>query len=60
MKLNVDAHYSSAIYQGLNFIQFKDGRDKVILTRHDQAGFRLDTTYTLIGNTSLFLLTFKK
>ncbi|CAB3977095.1 Chromatin modification-related YNG2 [Paramuricea clavata] len=46
LKLNVDAHYSCAMYKGLDYIQLKDGRDKIILNRDDQAGFRLDTTYT--------------
>ena len=55
MKLNVDAHYSCAMYQGLDFIQFKDGCDKVILNRHDQAGFWRDTTYTHRQRKSLFV-----
>ena len=46
VKLNVDAHWSSAFYKGIDFIQLKDGKDKVLLNRDDQAGFRLDTTFT--------------
>lgn len=46
VKLNPDAHWSSAFYKGLDFIQLKDGRNKVLLNRDDQAGFRLDTTFT--------------
>ena len=53
LKLNVDAHFSCAMYRGLDFIQLKDGRDKVILNRDDQAGFRLDTTYTHSQHKSL-------
>ena len=40
VKLNPDAHLSSALYKGL-----KDGLDKVLLDQDDQAGFRLDTTF---------------
>ena len=46
IKLNPDAHHSTALYKGLDYIQLKDGRDKVVLNRDDQAGFRLDTTFT--------------
>ena len=46
VKLNVDAHWSCALYKGLDFLQLKDGRDKVILNRDDAAGFRLDSTFT--------------
>ncbi|CAB4010628.1 Hypothetical predicted protein [Paramuricea clavata] len=46
VKLNVDAHWSSAFYKGIEFIQLKDGKDKVLLNRDDQAGFRLDITFT--------------
>ena len=46
VKLNPDAHWSSALYKGLDSLQLKDGRDKVLLNRDDQAGFRLDTTFT--------------
>ncbi|CAB3988493.1 Chromatin modification-related YNG2 [Paramuricea clavata] len=46
VRLNVDAHWSCALYKGLDFIQLKNGCDKIILNRDDAAGFRLDTTYT--------------
>ena len=46
VRLNVDAHWSCAFYKSLDFIQLKDGKDKVVLNRDDAAGFRLDTTYT--------------
>ena len=46
VKLHPDAHWSSALYKGLDSIQLKDGRNKLLLNRDDQAGFRLDTTFT--------------
>ena len=46
VNLNPDAHWSSAFHKGLDFIQLKDGQNKVLLNRDDQAGFRLDTTFT--------------
>ena len=46
VKMNPDAHWSNAVYQGLDDLQLKDGCDHVILNRDDAAGFRLDTTYT--------------
>lgn len=46
VKLNVDAHWSSALYRGLDKIQLEDGRNKTIINRDDAAGYRLDTTYT--------------
>ena len=46
IKLNVDAHWSCALYKGLNFLQLNDGRDKIVLNRDDAAGFRLDSTFT--------------
>ena len=46
VKLNPHAHWSSAFYKGLDHIQLKDGREKVLLNRDDQAGFWLDTTFT--------------
>ena len=42
----MDAHWSSAFYKAIDYIQLKDGRDKVLLNRDDPAGFRLDTTFT--------------
>ena len=46
IKLNPDAHHSTAFYKELDYIQLKYGREKVVLNRDDQAGFRLDTTFT--------------
>ena len=46
VKLNVDAHWSCSFYKNLDFIQLKDGLNKVILNRDDAAGFRLDMTFT--------------
>ena len=46
LKLNPDAHFSNSMCNALDFIQLTDGTDKMILNRDDQAGFRLDTTYT--------------
>ena len=46
VRLNIDSHWSCAFYKCLDYIQRKDGEDKVILNRDDAAGFRLDTTYT--------------
>ena len=46
VKLNVDAHWSCSLYKNLDFVQLKDGTDKVILNRDDAAGFRLDSTFT--------------
>ena len=46
VKRHPDAHWSSALYKGLDSIQLKDGRNKLLLNRDDQAGFRLDTTFT--------------
>ena len=40
--LNVDAHWSCS----LDYLQLKDGRDKVVLHRDDASGFRLDSTFT--------------
>lgn len=46
LKLNPDAHYSTAMYSGLNKLQKKDGTSSLILKRDDAARIRLDTTYT--------------
>ena len=46
VKLNPDAHWSSSFYKGLDFVQLKDGKNKVLLNRDDQARFRLDATFT--------------
>lgn len=46
LKYNPDTHWSSALYKGLNLLQFTDGSDKVIVNRDDAAGYRLDTLST--------------
>ena len=46
IKLNPDAHWSSSFSKGLDMIQLKDGKNKILLNQDDQAGFRLDTTFT--------------
>ena len=46
IKLNVDAHWSCSLYKTLDYLQLKDGRDKVVLNRDDASGFRLDSTFT--------------
>ena len=46
VKFKPDSHWSYCFYKGLDMLQFKDGSDKMILNRDDQAGFRLDSTYT--------------
>lgn len=55
LKLNPDAHYSTAMYSCLDKLQKKDGRDSLILNRDDAAGFRLDSTYTHRQHCSLSL-----
>ena len=46
LKLNPDAHWSSAFYKALDFVQFKDGTNITIINRDDAAGYRLDTLAT--------------
>lgn len=55
IRYNPDQQWSSALYHGLDYIQYADGTDKVILNRDDQVGFRLDSLVTLCiqGNVSL-------
>ena len=45
VRINPDTHWSCALYRGLDYIQLKEGSNKVLLNRDDQSGFRLDTTY---------------
>ena len=45
-KFYPDSHRSYCFYKGLDMLQFKDGSDKMILNRDNQAGFRLNSTYT--------------
>ena len=35
----------ATLYRGLDYIQLKEGSNKVLLNCDDQSGFRLDTTY---------------
>ena len=46
VKLNVDAKWSCSMYQILDYIQLKNGLDKIVINRDDDAGFRLDSTFT--------------
>lgn len=46
IKYNPDSHWSNAFYQGLDTVQYKDGRDKLLLNRDDLSAFRLDTMCT--------------
>ena len=46
LRYNPDSHWSAALYKGLNDMQFKDGRNMMVLNRDDAAGFRLDTLVT--------------
>ena len=46
LRYNPDVHWSSALYKGLNQLQYADGRDMLNLNRDDAAGFRLDTLTT--------------
>jgi len=43
LKYNPDAHWSNALYKGLNLLQYKDGRHILNINRDDPAGFRLVT-----------------
>ena len=44
VKFNPDSHWSYSFYKGLDRIQLEDGKDKLIVKKDDQAGFRLDST----------------
>lgn len=63
LKYNPDDHWSAAMYNGLDDIQYKDGNLIMNAGRDDQAGFRLDTMTTskqhgtLCVNTNLPLTT---
>ena len=54
LKFNPDAHYSCSMYKMLDKLQLTGGHDKIVLNRDDQAGFRLDTTYTHCHHKALF------
>ena len=46
LRYNPDAHWSSALYTGLNLIQYTDGANILNLNRDDASGFRMDTLAT--------------
>ena len=46
LKYNPDSHWSSALYKGLNHLQYTDRSNSVLLNRYDASGFRLDTLTT--------------
>ncbi len=46
LRYNPDAHWSAALYKGLNDIQLKDGREICFINCDDASGFRLDTLTT--------------
>lgn len=45
-RYNPDAHWSSALYTGLNLIQYTDGANILNLNHDDASGFRMDTLAT--------------
>ena len=46
LKFNPDSHWSSALYRGLDHIQYMTGTDKMILNRDDLSVFWLDSMDT--------------
>ena len=46
IKYNPDACWSTAFYENLEAVQLLYGADEVVIKGDDQAGFRLDTTFT--------------
>ena len=46
LRFNPDKHWSSALYRGLNFIEYTDGSDITNINRDDASGFRLETLTT--------------
>ena len=42
---STDAHYSTATYNGLDYLQLKDSTRSLVLNRDDAGGFRLVTTF---------------
>ena len=46
LRYNPDAHWSAALYKGLNDIQLRDEREICLINRDDASGFRLDTLTT--------------
>ena len=54
-RYNPDNHWSSALYAGLDKLQYSDNSNIMNLGRDDQAGFRLDTMSTHKQHASLGL-----
>ena len=52
LKFNPDTKWSRSLYKCLDQLQI-DGKDALILNRDDQAGFRLDSTFTHKSTPSL-------
>jgi hypothetical protein len=46
IKMNPGAHWNTAMYRSLDYLQLKNGTEQLVLNRDDAAGFRLDTTFT--------------
>ena len=46
LQYNPDKHWSAALYQGLNLIEYTNGSDITNINRDDASGFRLDTLAT--------------
>ena len=46
VRYNPDKHWSSALYRGLNLIQYTNGNDITNINRDDASGYRLDTLVT--------------
>lgn len=46
LKYNPDAHWSAALYIGLDILQHTDGRNIININRDDATGFRLDIMST--------------
>ena len=53
IKYNPYAHSSGALYKAWDVLRLADDRNKVLINRDDQAGFRLDTVYTHKGHSVL-------
>ena len=46
LKYNPDFRWSNAFYNGLNYVQLRDGSDLTVVNRDDASGFRLDSLPT--------------
>jgi hypothetical protein len=55
LRYNPDNHWSVALYNGLDNLQYKDGTHIMKAGRDDQAGFRLDTMTTSKQHGTLYL-----